>query len=112
MIPDGISFDSANAKYRQFKRGENILEYTLAGGEITVDWVSGNNATSMMRTILCAEGAGVTRISGYVTAKLGRASDAALKRLGDQMAREIGGGWKATVEMIEGRRYMVFTKRA
>lgn len=67
MIPEGLSFDIANPKYRQFKSGENILEYPLEGGEITVDWVSGTNASSMMRSILDAEGAGVTRISGYVT---------------------------------------------
>lgn len=110
MIPEGLSFDIANPKYRQFKSGENILEYPLEGGEITVDWVSGTNASSMMRSILDAEGAGVTRISGYVTDKLGGASNAALQRLGDQMAREIGGGWKATIEVIEGRRYLELTK--
>jgi hypothetical protein len=36
--------------------------------------------------------------------------NAALQRLGDRMAREIGGGWRAAIEMIEGRRYLVFTK--
>ena len=110
MIPDGISFDIAKPKYHQFKSGDDILEYTLEGGEITVDWVSGKNASSMMNAILDADGAGVTKISGYVTDKLGGASKAALQRLGNQMAGQIGGGWKATIEMIEGRRYLVFTK--
>jgi hypothetical protein len=52
VIPDGISFDIANPKYRQFKNERNILEYTLEGGELTIDWVSGRNAASMMRSIL------------------------------------------------------------
>ena len=110
MIPDEISFDFANPKYRQFKSGENTLEYTLEGGEITVDWMSGNDAALMIKTIMDADGAGVTRISGYVTDKLGGASDAALRRLGNQMTGQLGSGWKATIQMIEGRRYLVFTK--
>jgi hypothetical protein len=79
MIPDGISFDITNAKFRQFKSGDDILEYTFEGGEITVDWVSGKGASSMMRSILDADGAGVTKISGYVTDKLGGASNAVLQ---------------------------------
>jgi len=55
MIPDGLSFDIANPKYRQFKSSDDVLEYTLDGGEITVDWVSGKNASSMMKAILDAE---------------------------------------------------------
>ncbi len=39
MNPNGISFDIANSKYRQFKSCGNILEYTLGIGEITIDWV-------------------------------------------------------------------------
>ena len=64
----------------------------------------------MMKSILDADGAGVARISGFVTDKLGGASDAALQRLGNQIAGQIGEGWKATIEQIEGRRYLVFTK--
>ena len=62
MIPNGISFDIANPKYRQFKSGGNSLEYTLEGGEITVDWVIGKNASSMMKSILDADGNGVTQM--------------------------------------------------
>ncbi len=110
MPPDGISLDHANPKYRQFKDGDNLLEYTLDGAEITVDWVSGKNACSMMKSILEAEEPGITRISGYVTDKLGAASDAVLQRLGNVMAGQLSGGWKAAMETIEGRRYLVFTK--
>ncbi len=110
MIPDGISFDGANPKYRQFKCGDDILEYTLEGGEITVDWVSGKNASSMMKSILGADGAGVTRISGYVTDKLGDASNAVLQRFGDRMARELGDGWKAAIEVRGERRFLSFTR--
>jgi len=92
MIPNGISFDIANPKFRQFKSGDDILEYTLDGGEITIDWVSGKGASSMMKTILDADRAGVVRISGYLTDKLGDASNAVLQRLGDRMAREFGDG--------------------
>jgi hypothetical protein len=109
MIPNGISFDIAKPKYRQFKSGDDILEYTLEGGEITVDWVSGKNASSMMKAILDADGSDVTKISGYVTDKLGGASNAALQRLGNQMAAQMGCSWKAAIETIEGRRYLVFT---
>jgi len=110
MIPDGLSFDIANPKYRQFRSGDDILEYTLDGGEITVDWVSGKNVSSMMEAILDTDGTGVNRISGYVTDKLGGASNAALQRLGNQMAGQMSGSWKAVIEMIEGRRYLVFMK--
>jgi hypothetical protein len=79
--------------------------------EITIDWVCGKNATSMIMAVLDCDGKGVTRISGYVTDKLGGETDAALQRLGGQMASQLGGGWKTTIEMIEGRRYLVFTKR-
>jgi len=44
----------------------------------------------MMKLILDADGAGVSKISGYVTDKLGEASNTALRRLGDRMARELG----------------------
>jgi len=110
MIPNGISFDTANPKYRQFKSGDDILEYTLEGGEITVDWVSGKNAASMLKAILDADGAGIAKISGYVTDKLGGAPNAVLQRLGNYMAAQMGGGWKAAIKTIEGRRYLVFTK--
>lgn len=110
MIPDGLSFDIDNPKYRQFKQGEDILEYTLEGGEITVDWVSGTSAASMLKIILDADGAGVTRISGYVTDKLGRASNIVLERFGQRLAGQLGVGWKVTVEMIEGRKYLLFTR--
>lgn len=110
MIPEGISFDTANPKYRQFKNGDNILQYTLEGGEITVDWVSGKNASSIMKAILEAEGAGVTRISGYATDRLGQASNAALQRLGTRMCSELGGDWTVTIETVRSRRYLVFTK--
>ena len=73
MIQDGISFDLTNPKFRRFKSGDDILEYTLDGSEITVDWVSGKGASSMMKSILDADGPGVTKISGYVTDNLGEA---------------------------------------
>jgi hypothetical protein len=110
MAPDGISFDASNPKYRQFVRGDDILEYTLEDGEITVDWVNGRDAASMMASILEAEGEEVARISGYVTDKLGDASDDALKRLGRRMAARVGVEWTTTIQKIEGRRYLVFTK--
>ena len=110
MIPDGISFDIANPKYRQFKSGDNILEYTLEGGEITIDWVSGKGASTMMTSILDADGASVSMISGYVTDKLGDASNLALQRLGDRMARQLGGDWTAIIEVRGDRRFVIFTK--
>lgn len=110
MIPDGISFDITNPKYRQFKSSGDLLEYTLEGREITVDWVSGKGASSMMKSILNAEGAGVTKVSGYVTDKFGDASNAALQRLGDRMARGLGNGWKAIIEVRGDRRFLIFTK--
>ena len=64
----------------------------------------------MIRSILDADGAGVTKISGYVSDKLGDASNEALQRLGIRMSRELGGDWKATIETVRNRRYLVFTK--
>jgi hypothetical protein len=64
----------------------------------------------MMKSILDADGAGVSKISGYVTDKLGDASNVALQRLGDQMARELCDGWKAIIEVRGNRRFLIFTK--
>ena len=110
MISDEISFDITNPKYRQFKSADCILEYTLIGTEIIVDWVCGNDAASMIKSILDVDGQGITRISGYATDKLGRASDATLQRLADRVASQLDGGWKASIKEIVGRRYVVFTK--
>lgn len=110
MIPDGISFDITNPKFRHLKSGDGILEYTLEVSEITVDWVSGKGAALMLKSILDADAQGVTRISGYVTDKLGQASNAALQRFGDRMARELGDGWKAIIEAKGDRRFSIFTK--
>ena len=64
----------------------------------------------MMKHILEREGAGVTRISGYVTDKLGEASNSVLQRFGDRLAREIGGDWKAIIEVRGNRRFLIFAK--
>lgn len=37
-------------------------------------------------------------------------SNDVLQRFGDQMSGRLVGEWKATIEMIEGRRYLLFTK--
>ena len=108
--PQGFSFDVANPKYRRLKSGDNLVEYTLGAGEITIDWISGNNAAFMIKSILDADGVGVTRISGYVTDKLGGVSDEVLQRFAGQIAGHLGVGWKATIEIIEGRRYLVISK--
>ena len=110
MIPDGISFDPDNPKYRQFTRGNDILEYTLEGDQIAVDWLSGKNAASMLKAILDIEGTGVIKISGYVTDKLGKVTDSVLQRFGDQIAGRLGGRWRATIHKIEGRRYLELRK--
>src|SRR6056297_371609 len=98
MTSGSFSADAASPKYRQYKRGDDILEYTLEGDEITVGWVSGTGASSMMKAILTADGSGVAKISGYVTDKLGDASIAALQRFGDRTAKELDDRWKATIE--------------
>jgi len=89
MMPDGNLFDIANPKFRQFMNGNDILEYTLEGGETTFDRMSGTGASSTMNFLLDADGTGVTRISGHVTDKLGNASNAALQRLRNE--RSIAG---------------------
>ena len=66
---------------------------------------------SPCRAILKAEGEGVMIVSGYVTDKLGNAAHAVLERFANQLANQLGGGWSATVQMIEGRRYLTLTKR-
>lgn len=110
MIPEGISFDVTNPKFRHFKSGDDILEYTLEGREITVDWVSGKGASSMIKSILDVDGIGVTKISGYVTDKLGGASTAALHRLGARIAKDLGDDWKAIIEVRGDRRFFIFTR--
>lgn len=110
MASNTFSFDVSNPKYRQLNRGNDILEYTLVDGEIIVDWVNGRDVASMLKTILAVDGDGVTKISGYVTDKLGRASSNVLLRLGNQIANHLGGGWKATLQTIESRRYLVLMK--
>ena len=110
MIFDGISFDEANPKYRQIKCDSGILEYTLEHGEITVDWVSGKHTSAMLKAILAAEVIQVTRISGYVTDKLGDSSGETLQRFASRLAHEIGFGWQANIEIVRNRRYLVLTK--
>ncbi len=110
MDDSTITVDADNPKYRQFTSGDRILEYTLQVGEITVDWVNGKDAASMMKAILAADGGGIIKISGYVTDKLGGVSNTVLQRFGNQMAASFSGEWTATVEKIEGRRYLLFTK--
>lgn len=110
MLVENFSFDVENPKYRQFKRGNDILEYTLEGNEITVDWVAGTNVSSMIVAVLAAHGNRVNKISGYVTDKLGSASDTALLRFSRRMAGQLGTGWRASIQRIEGRRYLVFAE--
>jgi hypothetical protein len=107
---DGFSFDSANRKYRQFKAGDSILEYTIDAGEITIDWVFGRNALAMIQRVVDREGSDVRRISGYVTDKLGAMPDKVLQRIATGLARRLGGDWTATMKRIEGRRYLVLTR--
>ena len=48
MTPDGISFVHANPKYRQFKNGDNLLEYHTAfsGLQSLADWRPNKTPTS------------------------------------------------------------------
>ncbi len=70
-----LTIDADNPKYRHFTSGDRLLEYTLEVGEITVDWLNGKDAASMMKAILAADGRGIIKISGYVTDKLGGVSN-------------------------------------
>src|ERR1043165_9375725 len=109
-IPDGFSVDCANPKYRQFKNRDGILEYTIEGDNVTVDWVAGKNTSAMIQQILDYEGSGVSKVAGYVTDRLGATSDEALQRLGTMLAQRLTGGCAATIQRIEGRRYLVLTR--
>ncbi len=62
----------------------------------------------MIRAVLDADGEGIAKISGYVTDKLGRASDEAPQKLGRRTVKSVGGGWVVRTEIIAGRRYVVF----
>lgn len=104
MDHDRFSFDIANPKFRQFRSGDNVLKYTLKDGEIIVDWVSGKNVSSMIKAILSVDGEGVSRISGYVTDKLGGLSNRSLYRFADHVARQLGGNWTITIETVRNRR--------
>lgn len=109
-VPDGISFEIDDPKVRSFKNGDDIVDYTLDGGELTIDWVEGKNTGSYIRSILNIEGEGVNRISGFTSRKLDDVSDKVLQRSGNILAVQLGDGWKATVEFIQGRRYLVFKR--
>lgn len=110
MVPDGFSFDSDNPLYRRFKSGEQILEYSLDGGHLSIDWVDGGGAGTMLKHVLGAEGGSVRRISGYVTDKLGRLSDEALLRYGRQVAKQLGNGWTVTIRMDGTKKFLEFTR--
>ena len=105
-----ITVDDENPKYRTYQRGDDILEYTVGDCEIGIDWVSGRDAAAMLKAIHSFEGEGVTCLCGYVTDKLGSASDQGLQRFGRMIAHQLGSPWKARIEVIEGRRFLVFTK--
>ena len=109
-VPEGFSFDVDNPVYRQLKDGDQVLQYSLKGEELAVDWVDGGGAASMLKRILAAEGSGVRRISGYATDKLASLSDNALLRYGNQVASSLGEGWKASIEFVANKRYLVFTR--
>ena len=109
-VPEGFSFDIDNPIYRQLKDGDQVLQYSIKGEELAVDWVDGGGAASMLKRILAAEGSGVRRISGYATDKLASLSDKALLRYGNQVASSLGEGWKASIEFVANKRYLVFTR--
>ena len=108
--PEGFSFDIDNPIYRQLKDGDQVLQYSLKGKELAVDWVEGGGAASMLKRILGAEGSGVRRISGYTADKLGGLSDNALLIYGNQLAANLGEGWRASIEFVDKKRFIVFTR--
>lgn len=107
-IPEGFSVDAENPKYRIYKSGASILEYTIEEREITIDWLEGRDAAQMLKSILEQEGKEIERIAGYVTDRLGSISAAVLQRFGDRIAFKLGRSWKATIQIIAGRRYLIF----
>lgn len=93
-----------------FKEGERKLEYSIQGEELAVDYVEGGGSAAMLKRVLETEGAGVQRISGYATDKLGNLSDEALLRFGNRVAAELGEGWKAAIEVVDSKHYLIFTR--
>ncbi|MDA1055681.1 MAG: Hint domain-containing protein [Planctomycetota bacterium] len=110
VIPNGFSFDIDNPRYRRFKSGDQVLEYSRNGGELAIDWIDGGGGASVLRKILAQEGKDVRRIAGYATDKLGELSNEALTRYGRQVARQLGDGWTATIEFDGLKRFLVFTR--
>jgi hypothetical protein len=112
-VPQGLSADATNPSYRTFRSGESILEYAVNGSEMSVDWVqseSGGSVASMLKSVLSAEGH-ISKIVGYTTDKLGGASDAALQRLGNQVAHALGEGWTASIEATGNKRYLILEQQ-
>ena len=108
--PDGFSFDIDNPKYQTYKQGGSKIDYSISGTELTVDFIEGPNASSFLKTIVVAEGSNLKRIAGYTTDKLGDASEPVALRFGQQIANSLGEGWKASLEFIGNKRYLVFTR--
>ena len=108
--PDGFSYDKDNPKYQTFKDGDKIVDYSVDGDKLSIDWADGGGLASALKEILRAEGDGIRRIGGYTTDKLGELSDKALQRYGDRVAAELGDGWKAAIEVIRGQRHLIFRR--
>jgi hypothetical protein len=112
-VPEGLSADATNPSYRTFKAGDSILEYAVNGSEMKVDWVesgNGGSLASMLKSVLSTEGQ-ISKIVGYTTEKLGNASDAAVQRLGNQVANALGEGWTASVEWQGQKRYLILEQQ-
>lgn len=107
--PDGFAVDPDNPKYRTYKSGGSILEYTLDGREITIDWICGRDTALLLQSLLAHEGNDIEQIAGYVTDRLGSIPPEALQRFAGQVAFKLGGSWKVTIQIVAGRRYLIFT---
>ena len=108
--PDGFSIDPDKPKFRSFEYENGVVDYTHEGFEITVDWVNGKDFATMLNAILAVDGEGVSTVRGYVTDKLGEASDSVLIRFARRVAFELDGDWNADLRPLGRKRYLVFSR--
>jgi len=109
-FPEGFSCLQGTPFYRQYKKAESRLDYTIDQDRIYIDWIVGKDTWELLKAVVDQEGPTIKIVEGYLTAKLEHATDAAIERLGKRIAGKLGRDWKSVIERKEGRRFIAFVK--
>lgn len=76
--PEGLSFESGNPSTRAARAGDNLLEYSINGDVLNLDYVEGLASPRLLLRILKSDPAAcsIKKITGYTTLALEKVPDA------------------------------------